>query len=627
MQSEEIRRRFLAFFEKRGHAIIPSASLVPQDDPSVLFTTAGMQPLVPYLLGEKHPAGTRLANVQKCVRTQDIEEVGDKTHDTFFEMLGNWSLGDPDAPDGIGAGYFKEDTIKWSYEFLTNGDDKPEGDKGLGLDPKRLYITCFEGDEDAPRDEESATIWKKAGIPENRIYFFGKKSNWWSPGDNGPSGPDTEMFYDITETGLGDLTKEEFLAADERQDIIEIWNDVFMEYEKKDGKVVGKLKQKNVDTGAGLERLAMVLQKKDNIFETDLFENLLKEINKFSAVDDIKAKRILADHIRTTIFIVADGVNPAKTDRGYILRRLIRRAARNARILKISLDSKLVDLVIAKYSSIYPSLSLEAARIKELVMEEKYSWDRALANAIKFIIPLLERFENGAPIPKLKVLDGKELFKWSSTYGISLEELLELIDEVRLEDGFTKFTPERIEKFIKDFNAETKIHQELSRTGAEKKFKGGLAGHSEKEVQYHTATHLLHQALRTVLGEHVYQKGSNITPERLRFDFIHPQKMTDAEKKAVEDLVNQKIKEALPVSFEELPLDEARERGAIGLFDDQYGERVKVYKVGDEKTGIFSFEFCGGPHVSNTADLRGTFRIQKEEAVSVGVRRIKAILE
>src|SRR3989339_1022791 len=307
MDSREIRTRFLAFFEKRGHAIIPSTPLVPENDPSVLFNTAGMQPLAPYLMGTPHPRGMRLANSQKCVRTQDIEEVGDKTHDTFFEMLGNWSLGD----------YFKEDAIKWSYEFLTSTEE------GLGLDPKRLYITCFEGDGDAPRDEESAAIWKEAGIPENHIYFFEKKSNWWSPGDNGPCGPDTEMFYDVTPNGLSDLTKEEFLAADERQDIIEIWNDVFMEYEKKDGKVIGKLKQKNVDTGAGLERLAMVLQKKDNIFETDLFSGLIRKISELSSVSNIRAKRIVADHIRTAVFIISDGVVASNTDRGYILRRLI----------------------------------------------------------------------------------------------------------------------------------------------------------------------------------------------------------------------------------------------------------------------------------------------------------------
>ena len=616
MQSEEIRRRFLAFFEKRGHAIIPSASLVPHDDPSVLFTTAGMQPLVPYLLGEKHPAGKRLVNAQKCVRTQDIEEVGDKTHDTFFEMLGNWSLGDPDASDGIGAGYFKTDAIKWSYDFLTSKEE------GLGRDPKRLYITCFEGDEDAPRDEESAAIWKKAGIPENRIYFFGKKSNWWSPGDNGPCGPDTEMFYDVTTNGLGDLTKEEFLAADEHQDIIEIWNDVFMEYEKKDGKVVGKLKQKNVDTGAGLERLAMVLQKKDNIFETDLFSGLIRKISELSSVSNIRAKRIVADHIRTAVFIISDGVVASNTDRGYILRRLIRRAVRYSDMLGIEKGflAMFADTIIEKYKDMYPNLLQKSAAIKEEINKEEEKFRETLQKGLKELKKLFpiepgvrETIPGTKRLPSNRV-DAARAFLVYQTYGFPFE----MIQEELARSGFVVDT--------EDWNKEFLKHQELSRIGAEKKFKGGLAGHSEKEVQYHTATHLLHQALRTVLGEHVSQKGSNITPERLRFDFIHPQKMTDAEKKAVEDLVNQKIKEALPVSFEELSIDEARKKGAIGLFGDQYGERVKVYKIGDESTGIFSFEFCGGPHVGNSNELNGIFKIQKEEAVSAGVRRIKAVL-
>ncbi len=595
MRSEEIRTRFLSFFKKRGHAIIPSASLVPENDPSVLFTTAGMQPLVPYLLGEKHPAGNRIVDVQKCVRTQDIEEVGDKTHDTFFEMLGNWSLGD----------YFKEDAIKWSYEFLTSKEE------GLGLDPDRLYITCFEGDADAPKDEESATVWGFLGIPKERIYFFGKESNWWSPGDNGPCGPDTEMFYDIYPDGSSIQTKEDFKKADSAQRVVEIWNDVFMEYEKRDGKVVGKLKQKNVDTGAGLERLAMVMQKKDNIFDTDLFKDLMEKISELSNVPHpmsnigTRASRIVVDHIRTAVFMIGDGVVPSNTDRGYILRRLIRRAVRYADTLQIKKDSLsvLADAVIKKYENIYPNVAQKFFEIKKEINEEEARFRQTLKNGLKE----LEKFSE-------KEISGKDAFILFSTYGFPIEMTMEIANE------------KNIAVDVLGFADEMKKHQTLSRVGSEQKFKGGLAGHGEKEVQYHTATHLLHQALRTVLGNHVFQKGSNITEERLRFDFSHPKKMTEEEKKQVENIVNQKIKEALPVSYEEMTVEEAKQKGAIGLFDDQYGERVKVYQVGDEDTGVFSLEFCGGPHVKNTKELKGVFKIKKEEAVSAGIRRIKAVL-
>ncbi|MDP3726442.1 MAG: alanine--tRNA ligase [bacterium] len=600
MKSEEIRTRFLSFFKKRGHVIIPSASLVPKNDPSVLFTTAGMQPLVPYLLGEKHPAGNCIVDVQKCVRTQDIEEVGDKTHDTFFEMLGNWSLGDPKDPDGIGAGYFKKEAIEWSYEFLTSEEE------GLGLDPNRLYITCFEGDKDAPKDTESAGIWESLGIPKERIYFFGKESNWWSPGDNGPCGPDTEMFYDISPLGSPIQTKEDFKKADSAQRVVEIWNDVFMEYEKRDGKVVGKLKQKNVDTGAGLERLAMVMQKKDNIFDTDLFVDLISAITKLSSVRDVRAERIVADHIRTAVFMIGDGVIPSNTDRGYILRRLIRRAVRYTDTLQIKKDSlaTLADVVIKKYEAVYPNVAQKSSEIKKEINEEEARFRQTLKNGLKE----LEKFSE-------KEISGKDAFILFSTYGFPIEMTIEIGNE------------KNIAVDVLGFADEMKKHQELSRQGAEQKFKGGLAGHSDKEVHYHTATHLLHQALRTVLGNHVFQKGSNITSERLRFDFSHPKKMTEEEKKQVENIVNEKIKEALPVSWEEMSIEEAKQKGAIGLFDDQYGERVKVYQVGNEDTGIFSLEFCGGPHVKNTSELKRVFKIKKEEAVSAGTRRIKAILE
>ena len=586
MQSHDIRARFLEFFKKRGHTVLPSASLVPENDPSVLFTTAGMQPLVPYLLGEKHPGGVRLVNAQKCVRTQDIDEVGDNTHDTFFEMLGNWSLGD----------YFKKDAITWSYEFLTSKEE------GLGLDPKRLYFTVFEGDDNAPRDTESFEIWKSLGVPEHRIYFRPAKSNWWSPGDNGPCGPDTEMFYDVTGT-LGDLTLDEYLKADDEQKIVEVWNDVFMEYEKKDGKVVGKLKNKNVDTGAGLERLVMVMQGKTNIFETDLFDYIVRHLSALGANTDTRALRIVTDHIRTAVFMVADGVTPSNTDQGYILRRLLRRAIRLSDVLGVKEGTlpTLVDAIAHKYKDVYPNISAQSAHIAQVIREEENKFRTTLSKGIK-------EFE------KLQgpTIAGTESFILFSTYGFPFELTVELAKEKGMsvdESGF---------------RAEMEKHQELSRKGAEGKFKGGLADHSEQSVKYHTATHLLHQALRTVLGTHVAQKGSNITPERLRFDFSHDAKMTDDEKKRVEDLVNEQIKRSLPVSYEDLPIEEAEKRGAIGLFEEKYGDKVRVYTVG-QGDNMFSMEFCGGPHVSNTSEL-GTFKIQKEEACSQGVRRIKAVL-
>lgn len=621
MESGEIRNRFLAFFQKRGHAIIPSASLVPENDPSVLFTTAGMQPLVPYLLGEPHPAGKRLANVQKCVRTQDIDEVGDATHDTFFEMLGNWSLGD----------YFKEETIKWSYEFLTSKEE------GLGLDPSRLFITVFGGNDSVKEaDEESKKIWMSQGIPEHRIYTMEGDANWWSPGDNGPSGPDTEMFYDVTKKGLGDLTKEEFIQADEGQKVVEIWNDVFMEYEKKGGKVTGKLKNKNVDTGAGLERLAMVMQGKDNIFETDLFKPLMNAIEMRAMSNGARAKRILADHVRTAVFMIADGVLPSNTDRGYILRRLIRRAVRYVDVLgmKEGALAALSDVVVETYASVYKNLSSEKARIGQTIADESAKFQITLQQGLKELYklayPVLKRFNEGEPIPKLDVVtsrgSGEKLFNIFSTYGFPLELSLEEIEKLRMSHGFSVLTTEIKNRIEEEFQRAFQKHQALSRTGAEKKFKGGLSGHGEMETKYHTATHLLHQALHLVLGKHVIQKGSNITPERLRFDFSHPEKLTDEEKKKVEDIVNEQIRLALPVSYEELPIEEARARGAIGAFGDKYGERVKVYTIGDKKTSVFSAEFCGGPHVKNTSEL-GHFKITKEEAVAQGIRRIKAVLE
>ncbi len=584
MQSEEIRKQFLAFFEKRGHAIIPSAPLVPQNDPSVLFNTAGMQPLVPYLLGEPHPAGKRIANAQKCVRTQDIDEVGDNTHDTFFEMLGNWSLGD----------YFKEDAIRWSYEFLTSKEE------GLGLDAKRLYITVFGGNEDAPKDVESYEIWKKY-VPENRIYYLtwnGKKEpNWWDAGENGPCGPDTEMFYDLTESGLGDLTKEEYLKADDEQKVVEIWNDVFMEYVKKDGKVIGKLAQRNVDTGSGLERIVMAVQKKTNIFETDLFASIMEKINELANINDEKASRIVADHIRTSVFMIGAGVAPAKTAQGYILRRLLRRAVRYADTLGFEQGSllEIADVVIEKYRFLYTEIEEKKGDIRMLILDEETQFRKTLEHGLK-------EFEKG--------IDPFILF---TTYGFPIE----LTQELAKEKG--------VEINLEDFNTKMTEHQKLSQTASAGMFKGGLANHNEKTIKLHTAHHLLLAALQQVLGKEVKQRGSNITEERLRIDFSFDRKMTDEEKKQVEDIVNAKIKEGLIVERCEMPKAEAEKLGAEMEFGAKYGDMVSIYLVHDKNGGHFSKEFCGGPHVGNTSEL-GIFKIQKEEASSQGVRRIKATL-
>ncbi|MFA6432410.1 MAG: alanine--tRNA ligase [Candidatus Paceibacterota bacterium] len=593
MTSSEIRRRFLSFFAKRGHAIIPSASLVTPDEKGVtnstLFNTAGMQPLIPYLLGEKHPLGNRLVSAQKCLRTIDIDDVGDSTHGTFFEMLGNWSLGD----------YFKEDAIKWSYEFLT---DKKEG---LGLDPKRLYVSVFGGNGDAPKDTEAFDIWKKY-IPENRIYFLtwnGKKEpNWWEAGDDGPCGPDTEMFYDLTENGLGDMTKEEYLKADEEQKVVEVWNNVFMQYEKKEGKIIGKLKQNNVDTGAGLERLSAVLQGVNNIFDTDLFALVMDLTKNWSNL--VGNQRVIADHLRAAVFLIADGVTPSNTDRGYILRRLIRRAIMKTSDKKLDTDkiSRFADAVGVIYNDSYPELAPKSDLIKKTLVEEAGKFAEALIQGLK-------EFEKG--------VDAFTLF---SSYGFPLELTIELARE------------KGIKVDIKDFEEKFKVHQQLSRAGAAQKFKGGLADASDEMIiRYHTATHLLHQALHDVLGGEVSQKGSNITVERLRFDFAHGAKLTAEEKKRVEDIVNEKIQAGLPVNKIELPRSEAEKTNARHSFDEKYGDMISVYFIGNDLNSAYSKEFCGGPHVMSTKELAGPegkwrFKIAKEEAVAQGIRRIKAVL-
>ena len=595
MNSSEIRSKYLKFFEKRGHAIIPSAPLVPENDPTVLFNTAGMQPLVPYLMGTPHPRGARLANSQKCVRTQDIDEVGDNTHDTFFEMLGNWSLGD----------YFKEDAITWSYQFLTSKEE------GLGLDPQRLYVTVFEGDDNAPRDEEAFAVWQKIfkdnDVTGERIYFMGAKSNWWSAGESGPCGPDTEMFYDTTGTHTKGMTKEEYVAADDKQEVVEIWNDVFMQYEKKDGKVIGKLASHNVDTGSGLERVVMMVQGKNNVFDTDLFAPIMEKVKDLAGgeIRDVRAARIVADHIRTSVMMIADGVRPANTDQGYILRRLLRRAVRYADVLGIMHNtlSQIVPIVAEKYAGVYDNVTTQTEMIALEIGKEEEKFRKTLERGMK-------EFNRVAKEGSVSAEDAFQLF---STHGFPLE----MTEELAREQGATVDRAGFEEAFKK--------HQDLSRAGAEQKFKGGLADTSEMSTKYHTATHMLHQALRTVLGPTALQKGSNITPERLRFDFAHNAKMTDEEKKAVEDLINQKIAEALPVFYEDISMEEAKNRGAVGLFEEKYGDLVRVYQIGKEDQK-YSLEFCGGPHVTNTKEL-GHFKIAKEEAVAQGIRRIKAVLE
>lgn len=582
MQSADIRDRFLKFFKARGHAIMPSASLVPENDPSVLFNTAGMQPLVPYLLGQKHPLGSRIADVQKCVRIGDIEDIGDNRHFSFFEMLGNWSLGD----------YFKEDAIKWSYEFLMSKEE------GLGLDPSRLYVTIFKGDENAPYDQESKDIWMSLGIPEHRIYALPADDNWWSPGDNGPCGPCSEMFYDMTAGGVGDLDKEGFIKATKEETIIEIWNDVFMEYEKKAGKVIGKLSQKNVDTGAGLERITAVMQGKKTAYETDIFETISAAIEQLSSTDDPRAKRVVADHIRTSVFMAAAGVVPTNTARGYILRRLLRRAVRYADALGMKHGSLVViaEAVIEKYAPIYSEVIEKKSEILGLILDEENQFRITLEKGMR-------EFEKGT-----------DAFTLFTTYGFPIE----LTEELAKEKGQT------VDKA--DFDAKMKEHQDKSRTASAGMFKGGLANHNEKTVRLHTAHHLLLAALQTVLGKSVHQKGSNITEERLRIDFAFDRKMTDEEKKQVEDIVNEKIKAGLNVIRREMPKEEAMELGAEMEFGAKYADIVSVYFIEDKEGSIFSKEFCGGPHVANTSEL-GHFKLLKEEAVSAGVRRIKAVLE
>lgn len=597
MTGTEIRQRFLDFFKKRGHTIIPSASLIPENDPSVLFNTAGMQPLVPYLMGQSHPSGSkRLVDAQKCVRTNDIDEVGDNTHLTFFEMLGNWSLGD----------YFKEEAISWSFEFLTSKEE------GLGLDVKRLYVTVFEGDENAPRDTESYEIWKKIfeaqGLDATkRIFFKDADSNWWSPGDNGPCGPDTEMFYDVTGTLTEGLTFEEFIQVDDEQKIVEIWNDVFMEYEKKEGKVIGKLSSKNVDTGSGLERVTAVVQGKNNVFETDLFSPIFETINTKKTKTDIKAERIIADHMRAATFLISDGATPSNTDQGYILRRLIRRAVRYADTLGIQVGElkNIVPVIISAYSNQYQNLKIHEQKIYETIEREEAQFRKTLDKGIKHFEKL--------PEGNISAHDAYLLF---TTYGFPIEFTKELAQQ------------KGVSVDMEGFALEMKKHQEESRKGAEQKFKGGLADHSDKVVQYHTATHLMLAGLRRELGKDIHQAGSNITEERLRFDFTNQTKVEADILKKVEDFVNQVIAADAQVTTEILDKQVAHDDPTIeGSFWEKYPDKVTVYTITGLDGTVYSRELCGGPHVSKTSDIKGVFKIVKEESSSAGVRRIKAILE
>lgn len=585
---------------------MPSASLVPENDPSVLFNTAGMQPLVPYLLGQKHPLGDKLANIQKCVRTGDLDDIGDNRHFSFFEMMGNWSLG----------AYFKEDAIKWSYEFLTSKEE------GLGLDPKKLYVTVFKGDENAPEDTESQSIWKSLGIPENRIYKLTAEHNWWSPGENGPCGPDTEMFYDV-EGNVGDLSEEEFVKAVKDERVIEIWNDVFMEYEKKDGKVIGKLAQKNVDTGAGLERMTAVMQGKKTAYDTDIFAPIMGKIDELVNSKDLRAKRIIADHVRTAVFMISDGVTPSNSAQGYVLRRLLRRARyyfSSIGAIDIALHS-LIKSIVETYKDTAYGLNEKMQKVDEIITLEETKFVTTLKSGKRaFEIKVRGKNtveKNSNTIKSLHRVTGKDLFDLWTVHGYPVELSLELAKENDIPTG---------EYELHVFRELMLEHQKLSQTSSAGMFKGGLANSSEKTVKLHTAHHLLLAALQEKFGKSVKQKGSNITEERLRMDFSFDRKMTDEEKKEIEDRVNQLIEEGIPVVKREMSRDEAEKIGAEMEFGAKYPDKVSVYFVEKEDGSVISKEFCGGPHITNTKEI-GKFKILKEEASSAGIRRIKATIE
>lgn len=589
METIDLKDKYLKFFESKGHKVIPSAPIIPENDPTCLFNTAGMQPLVPYLKGEPHPEGKRLTDVQKCFRTNDLDSIGDTTHHTFFEMLGNWSLGD----------YFKEEAIAWSYEFLT---------KTLNIPAERLAVTVFKGNHLVPADNESAEIWKKAGIKEDRIAFLGEEDNWWPNMElTGPCGPDTEIFYWRSNEAI----PEKF--DPENENWVEIWNNVFMQYNHEtDGNFV-PLKNKNVDTGLGVERVTAILEGYTDNYKSSVWRDVISKIEEISGLSyedekNARAMRIIADHIRAVVMIAGDdaGIKPSNTDQGYILRRLIRRIIRYAKKLNIDINSDweqtLATMIIEKYSKYYSELERNKDVILQVLKDEKVKFNRTLEKGLR-------EFEK-----ETRNIEGKEInkdiaFRLYDTYGFPIE----LTEELAKENGLTVDTEGFKHKFAE--------HQEKSREGASQKFKGGLASTGEMETKYHTATHLLNAALKKVLGPHVHQKGSNITAERMRFDFSHNSKMTDEEKQKTEDLVNEYIKMAIPVEKLEMKKEDAINAGAEAMFVDKYGDIVSVYKIGD-----VSMELCGGPHAHNTSEL-GHFKIKKEEASSAGVRRIKAILE
>jgi alanyl-tRNA synthetase len=587
IDSQKLKQLYLEFFQSKGHSTIANASLIPENDPTVLFTTAGMHPLVPFLMGHPHPQGKRLVNFQKCLRTDDIDEVGDGCHHSFFEMLGNWSLGE----------YFKKEAITWSFEFLT---DK----KWLGIDKDRLSVTVFEGDENVPKDEESARIWEGLGIPKSRIFYLPKEDNWWGPaGSTGPCGPDTEMFFDTGRNKCGSECKPGCHCGK----YVEIWNDVFMQYSKKADGTYEPLKQKNVDTGMGVERTTAVLQGRDSDYETELFVPIMKKIRELSKYPNItvneRSFRIIADHARAATFILAEGIVPKNVEHGYILRRLIRRAIRHGRLIGIEGNflSDVVKIVIEINKEGYSYLDDKRAFILDEIGKEEEKFSNTLEKGLR-------KFKEMAK--STNKIDGKNAFLLFQSFGFPIEITMELGVESNI--GVDK----------EGFDREFENHQQISRSGSEKKFGSGLADHSDQTVKLHTATHMLNEALRKVLArKDIYQKGSNITPERLRFDFNFERKLTNEELKKVEDLVNEQILKSLPVIREEMTVDEAKKKGAQAVFESKYGEKVSVYSIGD-----FSVEICGGPHVTNTKEL-GKFKIVKEEGVAAGVRRIKAVLE
>ncbi len=622
IKAKELRRKYLDFFKEKGHAVIPSASVIPENDPTVLFTTAGMHPLVPYLMGEKHPQGKRLVNVQKCIRTPDIDDVGDNRHLTFFEMLGNWSLGD----------YFKKEAIEWSWEFLTNSN-------WLGIDPQRIYVTVFAGDKETgvEKDEKSIEIWKKQfekvglkaeiclegekATEKSRIFLLGMEDNFWGPaGQTGPCGPCTEMFFDVTphKGSLKGKTHQE-LVNEFR--LMEIWNDVFMEFNKtKEGKFE-KLSCQNVDTGMGLERTVTVLNGKTNVFETELFLPIIKKIEELSQKNYQKGKekikkpmRIIADHLKAAVFIIADGIEPSNTERGYVLRRLIRRSIRQGHVLGISKSfvTKIAEEVIKIYKKVYPEI--ENRKIFEILEKEEEKFRGTLKRGLKEFDKIGNQFFSKVGKERKVFKDGKVAFNLFQSFGFPLEMFFE-----ELKNKGISFDENKVRE---EFKQEYEKHQELSRTASAGMFKGGLADAQEKTKQLHTTTHLMLAGLRKVLGQHVHQKGSNINGERIRFDFSHPKKMTEEEKKRVEDYVNEAINSKIEVVMKEMSLEEAKKSGAEGAFENKYGERVKVYEIGE-----YSKEICGGPHVKNTSEIEGRFKIIKEQSSSAGVRRIKAILE